>query len=112
MPRRKIMAEKTKVNKSELVREYLKSSKDRSPKSVCEALKARGVTVSAQLVSQIKSKLIRKKRKNAASIAAKSRHSSNKELQSWTIARDLLRSVGGDIATARKNLEIVARLMS
>jgi hypothetical protein len=107
-------SEKKRVNRSELVREYLKSAKpsERSPKMVVEALKAKGITVSTQLVSQVKNALKKKSRKKAASVAAKVRHKNNSDMQSWTIARDLLRSVGGDITVARKNLEIVFKLMS
>ena len=63
------------------------------------------------LVSQVKASSKKKSRKKAVSVAAKSRHSKNAELGSWVIAKNLLDSVGGDLAAARKNLEIVAKLL-
>lgn len=43
-----------KVNKSQLIREYLASSRDKSPVSVVKALGAKGVKVSPGLVSVVK----------------------------------------------------------
>lgn len=109
----KIMAETKSVSRSALIREHLKSvsPSERGPRAVVEALKAKGITVSMGLVSQVKASSKKKSRKKAASVAAKSRHSKNAELGSWVIAKNLLDSVGGDLAAARKNLEIVAKLL-
>jgi aspartate oxidase len=108
----KIMAEKS-ASRSELIREHLKSvgPSERGPRAVVEALKAKGITVSMGLVSQVKASSKKKSRKKAASIAAKSRHNKNAALESWVIAKNLLDSVGGDLSAARKNLEIVAKLL-
>jgi hypothetical protein len=105
---------KKEVNRSEMVREYLKTLKpnQRSPKAVCEAMKEKGITVSQQLVSQVKLGFKKKARKNAARIAAKAKHKNSADFQSWTIAKELLRSVGGDLSAAKKNLELVSRLLS
>lgn len=110
------MAEKEK-SRSQIVREYLLSVKpsDRGPKAVVEALKAKGVTVSQQLVSQVKTTLKKKgSRKGGVSIATR-RNKSNRaasSMESWIIAKNLLSSVGGDLAAAKKNLEIVSKLLS
>ncbi|HEX4129227.1 MAG TPA: hypothetical protein VHZ24_04235 [Pirellulales bacterium] len=45
-----------KVNKSEAIREYLKAHPTKMPKEVAEDLTAKGIPVSAQMVSTIKSK--------------------------------------------------------
>lgn len=111
------MDSKKEVNRSEMVREYLKTLKpnQRSPKAVCEAMKEKGITVSQQLVSQVKLGFKKKNRKNAARVAVKTKDKKDKiksDFQSWTIAKELLRSVGGDLSAAKKNLELVSRLLS
>jgi hypothetical protein len=102
------------VNRSEMVREYLKTLKpnQRSPKAVCEAMKEKGITVSQQLVSQVKMGFKKKSRKSAAQSAVKTKNKIKADFQSWTAAKELLRSVGGDLSVAKKNLEIVSRLLS
>jgi hypothetical protein len=43
-----------KLNKSEVIREHLKTAKDKSPVAVAKALKSKGVKVSPGLVSVVK----------------------------------------------------------
>lgn len=103
------------VSRSQMIREYLKtaSASESGPKAVVEAMKSKGINVSQQLVSQIKSALKTKTRKKAASAAAatKARSKSDVSVGSWLIAKNLLNSVGGDLAAAKKNLEIVSKLL-
>lgn len=107
------MADSKSVSRSQLIRDYLKTAKpsERGPKAVVEALKAKGVTVTMGLVSQVKATSKKKVRRKAASVAAKSRHSRNSQFEAWVIAKNLLGAVGGDLAAAKKNLEIVAKLL-
>ncbi|HWA97356.1 MAG TPA: hypothetical protein VG713_02645 [Pirellulales bacterium] len=51
------MAKATKVNKSAAIREALNANPDKQPKWIAETLTAKGVTVTAQMVSTIKSKV-------------------------------------------------------
>jgi hypothetical protein len=109
------MAEKEKVNRSQAIRDYLKSVKpsERGPRAVCEALKAKGVNVSAQLVSQVKNSISGKKKKRTLSKARnQNAKKPNSNFDTWIFAKNLLNSVGGDLASAKKNLEIISKLLS
>lgn len=108
------MAKSDVVNRSELIRECLKNTKswrERMPKAVSDALKAKGINVSTQLVSQVKSSLKKKTKRTKAKkqVAPKKQH---ENFQTWIFAKNLLNAVGGDLATAKKNLEIVSKLLS
>jgi hypothetical protein len=119
---------KDEVSRSQLIRDYLKTCKNRkqkNPKAVCEALAKQGVNVSSGLVSVVKASMKRSIRKRAAKIAANARYSkknvqtSNKkiarnktEISVLFCAKQLLDFVGGDIQKAKKNLEIVSKLIS
>lgn len=107
--------EEVKVSRSHMVREYLKtaSASESGPKAVVEALKSKGINVSQQLVSQIKSaqKKSRKKTASTAAVATKRNGKSDASIASWIIAKNLLNSVGGDLTAAKKNLEIVSKLL-
>jgi hypothetical protein len=107
------MADSKSVSRSQLIRDYLKTAKpsECGPKAVVEALKAKGINVTMGLVSQVKATSKKKVRRKAASVAAKSRHSRNSQFEAWVIAKDLLGALGGDLAAAKKNLEIVAKLL-
>jgi len=54
---------RTKVNKSQAIREALAAHKDKSPQEIANILTAKGVKVSATFVSTIKSKSKSKKAK-------------------------------------------------
>ena len=61
-----------RVNKSAAIREYLKANKGAMPKDVSAALKAKGINVSPQVVSMIKSKMKIKKAQRRADRAVAS----------------------------------------
>lgn len=121
------MSTKTEVNKSELIREQLKSMKpsERSPKAVVEALKKKGHTVSPTFVSVVKTKMKPKRKakasKNRASTAAgkawKTRWSGwgnflkNGKIENLVLAKDFLNSAGG-IDQAKRILDVVNKLVS
>lgn len=106
------MAEEKK-SRSQMVREYLGSaSADQcGPTAVVKAFKEKGITISSQLVSQIKNSMKSKKAKKGGTAVAK-RSKGGENMESWVIAKNLLNSVGGDLNLAKKNLDIVSRLMS
>jgi hypothetical protein len=119
------MAEKEVVNRSQAIREYLNSVKpsDRGPRAVSEALKAKGLSVSPQLVSQVKTSLNKKtssKKKGRvydSSFSKKIKKSRPDWFQLESVdtlisAKNLLKSVGGDLNAAKKNLEIISKLLS
>ena len=111
------MAEKEKVSRSQAIRDYLRTAKpsDRGPRAVSESLKAKGINVTPQLVSQVKSAISKKKSKtkrtNKAS-AAKIGKKNWAGWDTWILARNLLKSVDGDLVEAKKNLEIISKLLS
>lgn len=57
MAKKKGAAERPKVNKTQMVRDYLRVQPDAMPKAVADALQEKGVTISPQIVSQIKYQL-------------------------------------------------------
>lgn len=107
------------VNRSEKIREYLKSVKpsDRSPKAVSDALKEKGIKVSPNLVSLVKMKLGGKPKKAAkkatrkATIKLKARPKAENPHASFVLAKDFLNSAGG-IEQAKKILDFLGDLMS
>ena len=108
-------------NRSAMIRDLIASantSKQKSTQYIVDTLAAKGVTVSKQLIYQVKASYKKKSRRNAAKIAANARHSNNGKvrskghMESWIMAKNLLSSVGGDLNAAKKNLEIVAKLIS
>lgn len=114
------MSTKTEVevNKSEKIREYLKSAKpsDRSPTAVSKALKAKGIEVSPAFVSQIKTKINGKKASKKKAIKSKPKRMTKPKAktmahQSLLSAKDFLNSAGG-LTEAKRLLEIVHNLMS
>ncbi len=111
------------VNRSEKIREYLKSVKpsDRSPKAVSDALKEKGIKVSPNLVSLVKMKLsvksgvlkkkAAKKATRKATIKPKARPKAENPHASFVLAKDFLNSAGG-IEQAKKILDFLGDLMS
>jgi len=109
---------KTKtVNRSEKIREYLKSVKpsDRSPKAVSDALKEKGIKVSPNLVSLVKMKLSGKpkaaKKVARKAIRPKARKSAEHPHTQFVLAKDFLNSAGG-IEQAKKILNFLGDLIS
>lgn len=107
---------KEKVSRSEQIRDYLKSVKGeaRLPTAVVAALKEKGITVSAGLVSQIKSRMDRKKKRNSRKIARRAAPilANNDSIANLICAKNLLEAFKGDIKAARSALETVKKLMS
>lgn len=107
-------------NRSAMIRDLIasaKTPKEKSTQYIVDTLSSKGVIVTKQLVYQVKASSKKKSRRNAAKIAANARHSNNGKtnggnMESWIIAKNLLSSVGGDLSVAKKNLEIVAKLIS
>ena len=111
------------VNRSEKIREYLKSVKpsDRSPKAVSDALKEKGIKVSPNLVSLVKMKLsvksgIVKKKKpakkaNRKAVKPKASPKAESPHAQLVLAKTFLNSAGG-IEQAKKILDLIDDLMS
>lgn len=115
--------EKT-VNKSELIRQHLKSMKpsDRSPTAVAEAMTKKGVKVTPSFVSVVKLKMKTKgkkttktkSRKKAASKAVKARKANSffkGDFGNLILAKDFLDAAGG-VDQAKRVLDIVSKLVS
>ena len=90
---------KSRKTRSQMIREYLKSlpPSDRNPTAVAVAMKARGVNVTRNLVSVVKSSMARQ-----ASPAQ----------DGLMIAKRLLEAVAGDAQRAKEMVEVVARILS
>jgi hypothetical protein len=110
----------TIVNRSEKIRDYLKTLKpsDRSPKAVADALTAKGVKVTPTLVSLVKRnmrlKAKGKSRKNAPAKAHKPRKvKTNKvmTLKEVAHAKEFLEMCGG-LANAKNFLGAVNEILS
>lgn len=114
------MATKAEKSRSDLIRECLASAKKPSEKGaahIIDTLKQNGVSVSKQLVYQVKAALKKKRRRAAASIAANTRFNVSKtkkkeDAQGWIIAKNLLDSFGGDLSAAKQSLEIVSKILN
>lgn len=116
--------EKT-VNKSELIRQHLKSMKpsDRSPTAVAEAMTKKGVKVTPSFVSVVKLKMKTKgkkkpakakARKKAAAKALKSRSINSffkGDFGNLILAKDFLNAAGG-VDQAKRVLDVVNKLVS
>lgn len=102
---------KAEKSRSELVREYLKStrsSEQKKPTAVVAALKEKGITVSAGLVSQVKNKIGKTRRKKTNKPVVKKEVS----IEHLVHAKHLLQAFNGDVKGARTALETVKKLMS
>lgn len=114
------MAEKETVSRSQAIRDYLKSVKpsERGPRAVSEALKSKGINVTPQLVSQVKNSIKKKTKKNKKHLLEMARTGKAKpkkntdSFDTWILAKNLLKSVDGDLVAAKKNLEIISKLLS
>lgn len=105
-----------KTSRSQLVRDYVNSvpPKQRAPLAVVAALKERGITISASLVSYVKHNLKKKRKAGVSSktVSKKKNIEIDFDVKSCLIAKNLLASVDGDLQAAKKNLEIVSKLLS
>ena len=79
-------------SRSDMIREFLISAKKPSEKGaafICEALKAKGITVSKQLVYQVKTAMRKKRRSASAKNAAVSKNRKASDVSSLLIAKNL-----------------------
>ncbi len=60
------MAKKPEVNKSQAIRDIFTANKKAKTSEVIEALKAKGITVTPNLVTTVKSKLIKRRKRRRA----------------------------------------------
>jgi len=116
---------KVKENKSEKIREYLKSVQpfERGPKAVSEALKAKGTIVTPTLVSLVKMKMNSKWKKSskpARIVVRKPARTTGVTVRltkdtAWVNdvirAKDFISSAGG-VKEAKRLLDVVAQLTS
>ena len=100
------MAKKPAVNKSQTVREYLKIHPGIANKEVVEALSKQGIKISANHVSNIKSKMAvsKGKRKRRSKAATAMSTKSGVDILEIKAAFVLLKQCGG-IESAKKALE-------
>lgn len=112
-----------KVNRSQLIREYLALHPEEGPKAIREGLKNQGYTVTPALINRVKygtgtsGKKRRKKRSGrppmaraaAASAPARASESDMLSLDSLVQAKKLAEALGG-VANARAALAALAKL--
>jgi len=103
----------SKVNKSEEIRNYLRTAPadKRMPKDVVAALKEKGIDVGNAYVSIVKSKLMPTKEK-VQKKKSKEENVSTDSFDSLLLAKKYLNAFDGDVSLARKNLELVSKLIS
>lgn len=111
------------VNKSELIRQHLKTMKpsERSPTAVAEAMTKKGVKVTPSFVSVVKLKMKTKGKKKPAKAkvrkkaAAKTSRNINSffkgDFGNLILAKDFLNATGG-VDQAKRVLDIVSKLVS
>lgn len=105
-------------NRSAMIRDLIASAntiKQKSAQHIVDNLASKGVSVSKQLVYQVRSAFRKDSRRKARISSSSSRRSTTlvkaKGLDTLIIAKNLLSSVGGDLKVAKSNLEIVAKLI-
>ena len=110
---------KVKENKSEKIREYLKSvnPSERGPKAVSEALKAKGTIVTPTLVSLVKMKMNGKPKKASRKPARNAVRKPARRVKEASWVNDVIRakdfiSSSGGLKQAKKLLEVVSQLIS
>jgi hypothetical protein len=92
--------------KSQAIRNYLKSHRGAGPSAVVAALAQEGIAVSSQMVSNIKTRMVRRRR--TARVSA-SGNGSGPSLDSLLAAKRLAKRVGG-IDQARAAVNALAKL--
>ncbi len=112
------MAKKSKINKSQAVRDYIAEYPDAKPAEISAAMAERGIEVSPQAVSTIKYQASKKqgapkrrgrpRKTDKATTSARSNGRSN-ELQHLIAVKELADKVGG-IEEAKKLLDALAKL--
>lgn len=113
-------------SKSQEIRDYVSGLTDKKvgPSAIVAALKEKGIVVSSQLVTQVVTRMkdnkakAKTKAKTSVKTKAKAkaiggtRFISDFGMETWIIAKNLLASCGGDLTAAKKNLDLVSRLIS
>lgn len=112
---------KRKINKSQEIRDYVKANRNASAKDVVEALKQRGIKVSAPMVANVKSKsgLTRSRRgrppKNGVASKYKKRSANGTDVALETLieAKRFVAKVGStqkavDVIRALEKLDSIA----
>lgn len=96
-----------KINRSELIREHLKTAKDTRPTSVAKALAAKGIKVSTGLVSVVKH--TRRKGFKASKLL---RHAEilAKHADAIAKARKFVEDSGG-LEEAKSLIEVIGKIM-
>lgn len=110
--RAKKAARKRKVNKSQAVRDYLASHPDAGPTEVCKALADKGIKVSPQQVSTIKSSSKKKAGKKAGKKPGRRKQAAaggRVSVAELVTAKDFADRVGG-VANAQELLAALGKL--
>ena len=114
---------KEEINKSQAIREAVKSNPEKSPSEIAELLKAKGVDVNGQYVSTIKSKMrktrraVRKMRRGIRRAGRRSRlvggNPTDNGLQVMNAALELMKIAGGleQAKTALATVEEIGKAM-
>jgi hypothetical protein len=103
------MAKKAGVNKSQAIRDALAENPRKPPREIAEILASKGVKVSAQYVSIVKSNAKGKKKRKTARVPKPGKRSS---LGSLGAAVDFIRAAGGlqQAKSALAAVEAIKRL--
>jgi hypothetical protein len=86
------MAKKAGVNKSQAIRDALRDNPGKPPRVIADLLKAKGVNVTAQYVSMVKSTSKGKRKKGSVKVRKMGRKGS---LGALAAAVDFIRAAGG-----------------
>src|SRR5258705_7564680 len=107
------------INKSQAIRDALRTNRDKTPSEIAEVLKAKGIDVSAQFVSTVKSNMrktrraVRKVRRGIRRAGRMSKlvggNQTSNGLQVMNAAVELLKIAGG-IEEARAALSTVEEI--
>jgi hypothetical protein len=97
------------VNKSELVRNYLKKARRAKPKRVVEEMAKQGIEVTPQFVSQTKSNMRKKKKAKRSANEAATEFFETVSLDTLLQAKRLAAQLGG-VAKAKEALDALAKL--
>jgi hypothetical protein len=97
------------VNKTQAILDYIKTARRAKPATVAAALAEKGITVTPQYVSSIRSNKRRKKGKRGKEAAAAKPASDKVSLGTLVQAKRLADQLGG-VAKAKEALDALAKL--
>lgn len=105
---------KATVNRSDKIREYIKTNPAAGPRAVSDALKAKGIKVAPGLVSVVKSKMNTKGAKIKAKAKIKTK-SPSKQMSGDDIAKAIISAkelvnFSGSLDKAKNFLDLVSRI--